>query len=459
MTDKALQDILRKHKQHHIWGHYNVLSAEKQKLFLKNLEGLDIKLIFSLFNSFSKKKDFSHDISTIKPAEIITIPKTSEEKIFYEKARALGESLIRGHKTAILIVAGGQGSRLGFEGPKGSFPATPIKKKSLFQLFAESIKAMNGKYSTSMPLLIMTSQENHRDTIDYFESHHYFGLKKDSVHFFRQGMIPSITPDGKLILKDETGLFTNPDGHGGSLKALHDSGLLRDLMKKGFTELFYCQVDNPLVKLADPVFLGYHAISKAQVSTKVVRRTNIDEKVGIYLSINGKDAIAEYSDLPPEFMAALDENGNVRHWAGNTAIHAFSMEFIKHINHKGYAVPFHCARKTVEIKDNKGSSINTDTWKFETFVFDTIPLAERTCCMEIVRHEEFSPIKNKDGVDSPETARIAMSNLHRSWLEDAGIKVPPGAQVEISPLFALDKKELEEKVKGKEQINGDFYFE
>ncbi|MCX5807546.1 MAG: UDPGP type 1 family protein [Proteobacteria bacterium] len=459
MTDKAFLNLLKTYEQYHVLEYYHSLPAEKQNLFLKNLEGLDINLIFSLYNSFSQKKDFSYHANAIKQADIIKIPKTSEEKALYKKARAFGESLIREGKVAVLIVAGGQGSRLGFEGPKGTFPTTLIKKKSLFQIFAESIKAITKKYNTSIPLLIMTSQENHEDTIDFFKLHDYFGLEKDTISFFRQGMIPSITPEGQLILKDETHLFTNPDGHGGSLKALHDSGLLRDLMKKGFTELFYCQVDNPLVRMADPVFLGYHALSKAQVSTKVVRRTNIDEKVGIYLSINGKDAIAEYSDLPPEFMAALDVNGNIQYWAGNTAIHAFSLAFIKHINHHGYAVPYHCARKTIEITDNNNLSIQRDTWKFETFVFDAIPLAEKTCCMEVAREKEFSPIKNNDGADSPYTASIAMNNLHRSWLENAGVKVPPAAQVEISPLFALDNEELKEKIKGKElQISKNIYL-
>lgn len=459
MTDKPFLDILRRYEQHHILGHYHALPADKQNLFLKNHEKLDINLIFSLHKTFFHKQDLQHHLNNIKPAEIITIPETSEEKVLYEKALALGESLIRGHKVANLIVAGGQGSRLGFEGPKGTFPVTPIKKKTLFQLFSESVKAINEKYNTSMPLLIMTSNENHGDTIDYFESHKYFGLKKDTVRFFTQGMLPSITPEGDLILRDETYLFTNPDGHGGSLKALHDSGLLDELMAGGVAELFYCQVDNPLVKFADPVFMGYHTMSKAQASTKVVRRTNIDEKVGIYLSVNNKDAIAEYSDLPAEFMADLDENGDIRYWAGNTAIHAFSLTFIKDINRHGYSVPYHCAHKTVEFKDKYGLVKHTDAWKFETFVFDAIPLADKTCCMEVVREEEFSPIKNRDGLDSPDTARTAMSNLHKSWLESAGIIIPPGIQVEISPLFALSKEDLAEKIKGKElQAKADMYL-
>jgi UDP-N-acetylglucosamine/UDP-N-acetylgalactosamine diphosphorylase len=459
MIDKPFLDILRRYEQHHILEHYNALSADKQTLFLKNHEKIDINLIFTLHKNFSQRQGLSHYINNIKPAEIITIQKIFEENTLQEKARATGESLIQDHKVATLIVAGGQGSRLGFNGPKGIFPVSPVKKKTLFQIFAESIKAISNRYNTSMPLLIMTSQENHEDTIDYFESNKYFGLKKDTVRFFMQGMIPSITPEGNLILRDETHLFTNPDGHGGSLKALHDSGLLNELIDRKFTELFYCQVDNPLVKIADPVFMGFHVMSKAQASTKVVKRTNIDEKVGIYLSVNGKDAIAEYSDLPAEFMAALDENGNIRYWAGNTAIHAFSLEFIKKINCHGYSVPYHCAHKTVEVKDNNGLIKNKEAWKFETFVFDAIPLADKTCCQEVIRGEEFSPIKNKDGVDSPDTARTDMSNLYKGWITDTGIKIPPGTHVEISPLFALDKMEFTERINDKElQIKGDIYL-
>lgn len=458
MEKKSLQ-LLKKYGQQHILKHYHKLSYEKQQLFLKNIESLDFNLVFSLYNSFFLKKEFQEYSFNIKPADIIELPETREEKDYCKKAYQSGESLIREQKVAVLIVAGGQGSRLGFEGPKGSFPTTCIKKKTLFQVFAESIRAINIKYNISVPLLIMTSHENHEDTIKFFSSHNYFGLKKCSVNFFKQGMLPSITPDGKLILKDETSLFTNPDGHGGSLKALHDSGLLLDLIKGGYTELFYCQVDNPLVRIVDPLFLGYHVMSKAFVSTKVVKRDSINEKVGVYILKNEKHAIAEYSDLPPEFMEALDKNGKILYWAGNTAIHLFSIDFIKRINDHGYAVPYHCARKQVEIKDKNNRLRQVDVWKFETFVFDTIPLAERTCCMEVAREEEFAPIKNKDGVDSPDTARIAMCNLHKSWLKNIGVDLPPGILVEISPLFALNKEDFKKKIKGKKlDIKEDIYF-
>jgi len=295
----------------------------------------------------------------------------------------------------------------------------------------------------------MTSHENHQDTLNFFNAHDYYGLDRDTVHFFKQSMLPSITPEGRLILKDETYLFMNPDGHGGSLKALHNSGLLKYLTEKGISELFYCQVDNPLVKIADPVFIGYHKMSDAEIYTKVVRRRNTKEKVGVYLSIKGKDAIIEYNDLSTKKMSALDENGAILYWAGNTAIHVLNISFIERLNKHGFALPYHRAIKTVKTIGPDEKPIKTEAWKFETFVFDAIPLARKTCCVEAAREEEFSPVKNRDGDDSPETAQRAMNNLHRRWLEETGIVVPPATKVEISSLFALDKEEFIKKLKGK----------
>lgn len=449
MTEREYFKIAEKYNQHHNLNHYRNLPPEKQNIFLKGLQGLDFNLIFKLHKTFSSKIILPNYIDDVGQAPIIPIPKTHRDKSQQEEARILGESLIRQNKIATLIVAGGQGSRLGNEGPKGALPITPITKKSLFQLFAESVKAMSIQYHATIPLLIMTSHENHQDTLNFFNSHDYFGLDRHTVHFFQQSMLPSITPEGRLILKDETHLFMNPDGHGGSLKALHNSGLLKYLTEKGISELFYCQVDNPLVKIADPAFIGYHKMSDAEISTKVVRRRNTKEKVGVYLSIKGKDAIIEYNDLSIKKMSAVDENGAILYWAGNTAIHVLSLSFIERLNKHGFALPYHRAIKTVKTIGPDEKPIKTEAWKFETFVFDAIPLARKTCCVEAAREEEFSPVKNRDGDDSPETAQRAMNNLHIRWFEEAGIVVPPATKVEISPLFALDKEEFIKKLKGK----------
>ena len=459
MDSQSILDLLEKYGQSHILDHGQRLSSEKREVFCRNLAKLNLPLAFQLYEEFSRQKGSRTDLSSIEPAPIISIPKTPEEIQRREKAIHLGESLIRGNQVAVLIVAGGQGTRLGFPGPKGFFPISPVKKKSLFQLFAESIGALSSRYRATLPLLIMTSQENQEETQAFFESHGFFGLIKDQIHFFSQAMLPTLTPGGKLILGDEISLLANPDGHGGSLKALYESGLAGRLKGQGVSEIFYCQVDNPLAKIADPAFIGYHRQEGADISTKVVRRQNLEEKVGIYGMVNGKPAIIEYSDFSPENYRSRDEKGNIRYWAGNMAIHMISLSFVDRLNRRGFALPYHRAVKEVEGLDPTGRSEKMVGLKFETFVFDSIPLAQKACCMEVVREEEFAPVKNQTGIDSPDTARQAMTNLFRHWLEEAGVQVAPGAQVEISPLFALDQEELAEKLKGKKVVVGeDTYF-
>jgi UDP-N-acetylglucosamine/UDP-N-acetylgalactosamine diphosphorylase len=460
MTDEQLIQLLAKHGQNRLRSHFLRLSTEQKREFLRNIGNLDFDLLFSIYKECVKRERALKAEQLINQAEVIALPTTTKEEQRRREAREAGESLLRAGKVAVLIVAGGQGSRLGFTGPKGCFPVSPVKSKTLFQIFAEQVKALSTGYRNTIPLLFMTSVENHEETVSFFEESGYFGLDKVSVFFFSQAVLPSITPEGALILRDATHLSVNPDGHGGSLNALHRSGILSKLLGDGFTQLFYCQVDNPLVRIADPIFLGFHAITHAEVSTKVVRRANIEEKVGVYVSRNGRDAIVEYSDMGREQMSALDGKDNILYWAGNTAIHCFSLPFLRRLTEEGFALPYHCAAKEVEGMAEDGTSTKMTGWKFETFVFDTIPLAQRTCCVEVLRQEEFAPIKNNEGIDSPATASQAMMRLHQRWLQSAGIIVPEGAKVEISPLFALDEEELRRKSAGKYlTINGDIYLE
>ena len=458
MKPDAILTLLSRQKQVHILKHYDGLDAAQRELFLNRLQDLDLELAVQLYGQFSGEEGRKTPVS-LDPPLILAVPSNPEEKAREEQARKLGESLIRNQEVAVLIVAGGQGSRLGFSGPKGKFPITPLKKKPLFQLFVETLRALQIRYGTDIPLLIMTSEENREETKEFFKRHRYWGLKKEKVHFFNQGILPTLTPRGELILKDSGELLANPDGHGGSLKALFTSGLAKALADQGISEIFYCQVDNPLVRMADPVFIGYHRQTEAEISTKVVRRQNLEEKVGIYGLVNGRPTIVEYSDLDPEDYRALDEKGRIRYWAGSTAIHVISLGFVKRLNEKGFALPYHRAVKSVEGVGREGRMTEMSAWKFESFVFDAIPLAERTCCMEVAREEEFAPVKNRQGIDSPDTAQQALIRLHRSWLTQAGVEVPSGVQVEISPLFALDKEELAEKLEGKKpKIRKDRYF-
>ncbi len=459
MTREKILDLLERHHQDHVLDHYRRLSPGKQDLFHRGFSGMDLGLAFQLYGKFPQQGDSRPFPGGISPAPVIPIPKALEEIRRWKEAYRTGESLLRRNQVAVLIVAGGQGTRLGFPGPKGSFPISPVKRKPLFQLFAESIQALSVRYRTDLPLLIMTSQENHEETQGFFESHGFFGLKREAVHFFSQGLLPTLTPEGRLILKDEVNLLANPDGHGGSMKALYESGMAARLKERGILEIFYCQVDNPLARIADPAFIGYHREEGADISTKVVRRQNLEEKVGIYGLVNGKPAIVEYSDFSPQEYRSLDEKGNIRYWAGNIAIHMISLSFVERLNRQGFALPYHRAVKEVEGLGLDGEAAKMKGWKFETFIFDAIPLAQKSCCVEVIREEEFSPVKNHTGIDSPETARRAMTNLFRNWLFEAGAEVPPEAQVEISPLFAMDKEEVIDKLRGKKvTVREDMYF-
>jgi len=451
--------LLQEFKQNRILEHLHKLNPSRQEELIRQMRKMDLSLVFNLWHSHSGEQKHHKGVGKIEPAPIIGIPQTAEEIRRRDRARLLGESLLREGKVVVLIVAGGQGSRLGFNGPKGKFPISPLTKKSLFQLFAESVKALSVRYRTDIPLVIMTSEENAEETKNFFTANRYWGLYPE-VYFFSQAMLPTLTLDGKLILDGETHFLSNPDGHGGSLKAFYKSGLMQKFKSEGFLQLFYCQVDNPLLKIADPVFLGYHLMEEAEISTKVVRRRDPDEKVGIYVLLNGKPGIIEYSDFSPDAYRAVDENGDIRHWAGNIAIHVISLDFIDRLNRKGFALPYHRAVKDVEGLGEDGKSKKTKGLKFESFVFDAIPLAERTSCMEVSREEEFSPVKNREGMDSPDTACQAMISLHRRWCEEAGAEVAPGAKVEISPLFALGKEEMKKKLAGKRlKIEKDFYLD
>ncbi|MDD5237414.1 MAG: UTP--glucose-1-phosphate uridylyltransferase [Candidatus Omnitrophica bacterium] len=454
MKEKYLLNLLKKYNQTHILKHYQSLSLSDKEKFINEMVSLDFELVFSLYEKASKQKlPVKHNID-IYPSRIFTVPKNSDEQAKMEEARILGESLIHKNKIAVLIVAGGHGSRLGFNGPKGMFPISPVKNKSLFQLFAESVRALSLRYKVIIPLLIMTDTEILPEAKSFFKTHNFFGLDEQTVHFFEQEMLPTLTVDGKLILKDKTHLFVNPNGHGGCIKGLHDSGLLKKLIKDGYSDLFYCQIDNLLVKIMDPAFVGYHKMEDSEISTKVVRRRSCEEKVGIFASENGKAKIIEYSELDSDNRGILDNKGQIRDWAGNTAIHMISLAFIRSLDEHGFSLPYHHAVKKLNSFGAEEEIAEIEGWKFETFIFDAIPLAKNTCCMEISREQEFAPLKNKDGDDSPETVRKILSNMYKSWLNDAGIEVEPQVKVEISPLFALSKEELRSKIKGM-NIKGD----
>ena len=275
-----------------------------------------------------------------------------------------------------------------------------------------------------VPFLVMTSPATDAETRTFFQENRYFGLPAKEVFFFCQGTMPALDPaTGKLLLEVPGRLFTGPNGHGGVLLALRDSGLLDRLKQSGIRQISYFQVDNPLVKVGDPLFLGHHLAADAEVSSKILPKEGPTDKLGNLVLVDGRCTMIEYSDLPEDLARQTDQQGRLRIWAGSPAIHLFAVDFLSRVTEGRLRIPFHVAHKKVPYLDDKGILVQTDrenALKFEMFIFDVLPLADRWTVVETSRREEFVPLKNASGPDSPATVRQAISNLAGDWLEQAG---------------------------------------
>jgi UDP-N-acetylglucosamine/UDP-N-acetylgalactosamine diphosphorylase len=384
------------------------------------------------------------------PADIQPVPITPAAYTDDEKAR--GAEAIRRGEVAALLVAGGQGSRLGVLQPKGTFPAGAVSGASLYQIHAEKVLAVSRRYERPVPFLVMTSPATDEPTRAFFAEHRDFGLHADQVTFFQQGTMPAVCRhSGRLLLEAPGKLFLSPNGHGGTLTALADSGVLADLGTRGVRHVFYFQVDNPHVKVCDPGFVGRHIATGSEASSKVVAKTDPAEKVGVLVVTNGRCGIIEYMLLPKQLAEQRENCGELSFRAGSPAIHLFSVSFLERVTRTAAgSLPYRPALKAVAHYDPRTGEMvpagkKPNAVKFERFIFDALPHAERWLAVETPRAEEFAPIKNATGSDSPETSRVAQIALHTEWLKRAGINTH-GHAVEVSPLFALDADELAAKV-------------
>lgn len=465
--EKKLIKRVRDAGQAHVFRFWEELDNIARNRLVSQLRVIDFDLLNELHDKLVKNGNSCTGHSNIEPADFVPIPKTDAQMRASGEAKVIGEHALRQGRVAACVVAGGQATRLGYAGPKGMFPITPIKQKSFFQFFAEQIKALSLRYDTIIPWYIMTSESNHEQTIEFFESHSYFGLNNGDVRFFQQEMVPALDEQGKLILDAKDHIFTNPNGHGGSLSALYKSGSLKDMHRRGIDLLFYFQVDNVLVKICDPVFIGFHLQKRAQMSAKVVSKRDAREKVGVFAKIDGKLGVVEYSDLLESEKFAQNPDGTLKFRAGSIAIHAFDVGFIEKLSRGKFRLPWHVAHKAIPCLNEQGDLHNPSQpngYKFETFVFDALTVAERSLILEAPREREFSPVKNLHGSDSPETARHDMIALYAKWLEQAGVPGPRdisnnvSGRIEISPLFALDCEEFAAKIDRKIKFDDSLYL-
>jgi len=455
-TFENIKKLLKKHNQSYLLAFWEQLNAAQRQNLLAQIRQLDFPKIDNWVADFVKKPSSAEIGADFAPARSYSPdPADAEQKRKYRKAVELGRELIRQSKVAVLVVAGGQATRLKFDGPKGNFPISPVKNKTLFQIFAETIAAVSEKYQSVCPWYIMASPLNYAETVEIFRSNDYYDLKESDVFIFQQGTLPNFSFDGKILLADKATIACSPDGHGGSIKALYQSGALEDMKRRGVEFISYWQVDNPLVNIFDPLFIGLHALDKAEMSSKALIKTGPKEKVGNFCLVDGKVTVIEYSDFPDELAEKRNPDGSLVFELGSIAIHIINTTFVEKLNASGSSLPLHKAVKKIPHIDEKGERVEPaepNGVKLESFVFDALPLASKSIISQTLRSQEFAPTKNLTGVDSVETTKLMMAARAADWLESAGVTVPRkpdgsiDATLEIAPGFALEKDDVKAKL-------------
>ena len=449
LAPSLVQDIIAAGQQHLIQN-WEKLSAGEQQEFAAQLEAVNFKILPGLINDYVLNRPKTDIPDDLGPAPYFPLdPGSGKER--YALAEEKGKEMLRAGRVCCLTVAGGQGTRLGFDGPKGTYPIGPVSGRPLFAYFAQNILRAGIKYGKKITWYIMTSKLNNQQTVEFFRANNFFGLQEDQVFFFIQGTMPAIGYDGKLLMANSHSLSLSPDGHGGTLLALRKSGALDRMKLEGTDVISYFQVDNPLVHVVDPLFIGMHELENAQMSAVMLSKTGPFEKLGNFCVSGGRLQIIEYSDLPEELAQKRNADGSLAFVAGSPAIHLIKREFVEQLTASGtLSLPWHRADKKIPCIDADGNAVTPpepNGVKLESFIFDALPLAEKTMVMEFDRKEVFAPTKNPTGVDSVESCRQMLIDRDAARLEQAGIKIPRkadhtiDAMIEISPLAVLDSED------------------
>ena len=428
------------------------------------IRALDLDQLRNLIRALVHEEEETAVPDDLEPPDVVALAKSEGDVARDRHARMVGEELLSEGRIAAVLVAGGQGTRLGFDGPKGAFPFAPITGRTLFAHHAAKIAAIRSRYGTTLPWYVMTSPQNDEATRAIFEANDWYGLPPDSVRLFVQGTQPAVERrTGRILREAPDRIALSPDGHGGLFPALRRNGLLDEMREQGVTTMFTFQVDNPLARIARPELLGHHAIGGSEMTNVVVRKKHAKERTGVVARSQNRTILVEYSDLPDRFATATGADGGLRFWAGSIAEHCIALDLAERVAEDGAGLPFHRAIKTVPYIDGAGDRIVLDApnaVKFESFIFDALPRAERVMSVEAAREDEFSPIKNASGDDSPETARIDLNRMYARWLGAAGIEVPrtvedePRFDIEIDPGYALDEDALAARVDPHLRVDG-----
>ena len=452
-----IRSQLEEYGQGHLLRYWDSLDDRQKETLAAQLSSIDHELMRRLVQKWVLNEPPAEHFSHIEP--VTTIPVANPSDPGAREAWEAGERALRDGRVGLLLVAGGQGTRLGFSGPKGAYPIGPVSGKTIFEFHAEKLRNLQRRYGCALPWYIMVSNSNHASTRAFFEENAYFGLDEANVFFFQQRMVPCVDEQGKFMLDEPDRLAMNPNGHGGTIPAVVENGIAQDAAGRGVDIFSYFQVDNWAVKVADPCFIGYHVLRQAQMSSKVHRKNHPRESVGVHCLCDGEYRTIEYSELDiyPQLLET-DSEGNLLYYAGNPAIHILSRGFIEEMHRRFGEFPWHRAHKKVPYLDAEGKRVVPDepnAYKFETFIFDALRFTKhKPVALEITRLGEYTPIKQFEGSNSVQAARQAMRQYWGAWLEKAGAVLRYDqegnvvTEVEISPDFALDEAEFIEKSGG-----------
>lgn len=431
---EEVRSILYEYQQEHLLRYLKELSNPEKENLIDQILSIDFELINSLYKGLVKYKQNkpNKDLQPLKAYEWETVESREKAELYN-----LGIEKLKSGKVAVLLLAGGQGTRLGHSGPKGSFDIGLPSHKSLFQLQCERLINISRRCGRFIEWYIMTSPTNHDDTVSFFAKNNYLGYPKENIFFFQQGMIPTVDEYGKILLEEKSKISMAPNGNGGCFLALQDKGILKEMKQKGIEWVFLYGVDNALVRVADPYFIGFTVNTGLPSSSKVVSKKYPDEKAGILCYENGRPSIVEYSELPQELAKKTDSKGNLIYDNANIISHLLKLDVIEEFFN--YKTPFHVAYKKIPHINNNGNieyPKMPNGYKFESFIFDIFSFIPDMAALKVNREEEFAPVKNKDGEDSPITARELILNMHKNWVLQSGVSSNhlDGKTIEISPL-------------------------
>ena len=396
-------EILKKYNQEHIIRLLEKLDEEKQNELIRQIQGIDFHQITELYNNTKKEIEFKE--CKIEPLKYLDKAKLTENQ--RNKFDQLGEQIIKAGEYAVVTMAGGQGTRLGHTGPKGTFKLDVYGKgKYLFEILTENLKEANQKYEVTIPWYIMTSKENNAETIDFLEKNNYFGYNKDFVTIFTQSELPLVNEDGKLLIGKDFKIKEASDGNGGTYSSLRASGCLADMKEKGIKWIFIGAVDNALLKMVDVTLLGMAKDKNVEIASKSVVKANPHERVGVFCKMNGHPKVIEYTELPTKMAEQRDRNGELKYGESHIMCNLYTIDAIEKISVE--PLMYHYAHKKNSYIEEDGKEVipeEPNSYKFESFIFDAFEFFDDIAILRGTREDDFAPVKNKDGVDSPKTAK------------------------------------------------------